>query len=520
MTRNKFHSFVNFGPVGTRRSREKLSIRLFEGLADKAAANAPLQLNPGEAGVFTPALNMMLSDGALRAFCAGNPLCAELVTLDLLGFIDGAHAKMIETGAPYADERALLEDVSTLNKDDFLEVWDGVALYLKDAYLDDFNADFHRENFRACFRASKRKAKTRSFESVKGYFADKWRALIAKKTVSWEGEFIDAQGDAFLHGMRRRIENLKTVAQTLEPGTDVLGRLWNAQKGLWKKADYDVLSAYADCFAKDATLQALARALGRKRESKVQTAEEGVYGKRVFEWVEEVNEGGKTEVTGVHSGGDIGAALPSDLALLLDEDAALLFYKRWAEKKLLVYQYVDKRLVRRETQETGGATKKREAEGPFILCIDTSGSMRGDAERVAKSLVFALLKFALKEKRLCYLISFSTDIETLEISDLAAHLGALTEFLSMSFNGGSNAGPALLEALAVLEREAYRKADVVMVSDFIVPPLEGGAAARIKAAQANGTLFHGVLIGDIGDDAVNRALLEELDTNTVYAAYS
>ncbi|GBU25781.1 hypothetical protein R83H12_02439 [Fibrobacteria bacterium R8-3-H12] len=41
----------------------------------------------------------------------------------------------------------------------------------------------------------------------------------------------------------------------------------------------------------------------------------------------------------------------------------------------------------------------------------------------------------------------------------------------MSFCGGTDAMPAMEEALRKLKTEDYKKADVVMVSDFVMPGL-------------------------------------------------
>jgi uncharacterized protein with von Willebrand factor type A (vWA) domain len=339
--------------------------------------------------------------------------------------------------------------------------------------------------------------------------------MLAAKTNEWKKEFIDYKKNVFIKRTEERIKNLKIISNTLQPGADEIGRLWNYTKGKWKKSSYDVFAEYSEYFLKDITLQELARALGRSREVEIEE-EADIYSKQEIEYVWDFNETGKSELVGVHPSGDLAAILPSEIALLTDPDTDMLFYKRYSEKKLLSYEYIDKQFVKRET-DGNGRRKKRVAEGPFILCIDTSGSMRGGAEKIAKTIVFALLKFAFKTKRLCYLISFSTEIETLELSDLAASLPALSEFLSMSFNGGSNASPAFEQALSMLEKESYRKADVVVVSDFILPCLGGELSARIQSAKERKTKFHSILVGTLADNAVNQTLIEDFDTNTVYS---
>jgi len=45
--------------------------------------------------------------------------------------------------------------------------------------------------------------------------------------------------------------------------------------------------------------------------------------------------------------------------------------------------------------------------GPIILCLDTSGSMRGAREVVAKALVLECMRGAHRQQRKCYLYAFS-----------------------------------------------------------------------------------------------------------------
>lgn len=45
--------------------------------------------------------------------------------------------------------------------------------------------------------------------------------------------------------------------------------------------------------------------------------------------------------------------------------------------------------------------------GPIILCLDTSGSMRGAREVVAKALALECLRGAHRQQRPCYLYAFS-----------------------------------------------------------------------------------------------------------------
>ena len=58
-----------------------------------------------------------------------------------------------------------------------------------------------------------------------------------------------------------------------------------------------------------------------------------------------------------------------------------------------------------------------DSKGPMILCIDTNGSMNGTPEYIAKAIALYFATQSMKEKRKCFLINFSTSIETLELTN-------------------------------------------------------------------------------------------------------
>ena len=157
---------------------------------------------------------------------------------------------------------------------------------------------------------------------------------------------------------------------------------------------------------------------------------------------------------------------------------------------------------------------KKEPKGPVIVCVDTSGSMSGTPENIAKTVTFALAKIAIEEERKCYVISFSTGIETLDMSDFASGdaLAKLVQFLRMSFNGGTDASPALHHAVQMLQKNGYRNADVLMISDFVLGTLPDDLVEAITAEKENGTDFYSLVIGTSG----NKGTIERFNHNWVY----
>jgi uncharacterized protein with von Willebrand factor type A (vWA) domain len=136
--------------------------------------------------------------------------------------------------------------------------------------------------------------------------------------------------------------------------------------------------------------------------------------------------------------------------------------------------------------------------GPIILCLDTSGSMRGAPENIAKAVAIAALRAANEHGRACKLIAFGGPNELLE-RDLgagAAGLSALLELMGQSFDGGTDIQTPIERAIERVHESRWHQADVLLVSDgeFGCVP---HTLQRLELAQQRlGLRVQGVLVGD------------------------
>jgi uncharacterized protein with von Willebrand factor type A (vWA) domain len=101
---------------------------------------------------------------------------------------------------------------------------------------------------------------------------------------------------------------------------------------------------------------------------------------------------------------------------------------------------------------------------------------------------------ATKENRKAYLINFSVGIKTINLLDLANSMDLLIDFLLMSFHGGTDAAPALIEAINMLQTKDYKEADVLMISDFVMFELREDIVKKIRQEQSKDTRFHSLTI--------------------------
>lgn len=198
------------------------------------------------------------------------------------------------------------------------------------------------------------------------------------------------------------------------------------------------------------------------------------------------------EIVGIRMTKDLSWVLPSELVHLGDPDSEVIFDLKYLDEALLGFKLEGNEQI--SVEEEGEEVKTSpESRGPVILCVDTSGSMSGEPETVAKAVALYTSNQCRKEKRNCYLINFSTRISTLDLSGMKG-LSELMNFLSMSFNGGTDVAPALHEALRVLRTDGYEKADVLVVSDFVMGSLDYSLTNPMSAQRKQGTTFNSLVV--------------------------
>lgn len=195
--------------------------------------------------------------------------------------------------------------------------------------------------------------------------------------------------------------------------------------------------------------------------------------------------------------------LPIEASILGHPKLRLVWHARRAERALLTYR-VEGMEIERTWTETEAQTeverkRPRPERGPIIAVVDTSGSMHGLPEQVAKAIVLEAARVAHTERRQCFLYSFSGPEQVLEDElDLSPDgVGRLLSFLGSSFGGGTDATSVMSKVIARLKENEWRRADVVFVSDGEWPA-PASLVGSVEQARDEGTRFHGVQIGNRG----------------------
>ncbi|HWR25804.1 MAG TPA: VWA domain-containing protein [Methanosarcina sp.] len=167
---------------------------------------------------------------------------------------------------------------------------------------------------------------------------------------------------------------------------------------------------------------------------------------------------GRNRIQSVRFSDSLNNLLPMEAAKLLNPVLKQKFYADMLEGKLLSYQLLGKHY-------TGPPHLK--PKGPMIVLVDTSGSMHGASQTLAKSAVLAMAKRMLSQKRDMKLILFASTSQHLEI-ELSSRKKMSEKFLNFllyTFGGGTDFNTALASGLKSLKDKDFQGADLLFITD-------------------------------------------------------
>jgi uncharacterized protein with von Willebrand factor type A (vWA) domain len=335
-------------------------------------------------------------------------------------------------------------------------------------------------------------------------FLQRWRLSLTLQTLTLNQQLLEQEREKLLAELQQRLAMSGQLADVLSDNNEAAaGRLWDLTKSPLQRSDYQLIVEYGDFLAQQPALKKLAEQLGRSKEAKALPSNEAPL--EAFHQMVREPESVPEEVSGLHQSDDILRLLPPELATLGISELEVEFYRRLVEKRLLTYRlqgegWHDKVTMRPVSHQH----HDEQPRGPFIVCVDTSGSMGGFNERCAKAFCLALLKVALADNRRCHIMLFAHEIVSYELT-AGDGIAQAIRFLSQRFRGGTDLAACLDAVLLKLATPLWNDADAVMISDFIAQRLPEDLVKRIKQHQLKQQQrFHAVALSDHGKPGIMR----------------
>ncbi|MFW2372646.1 MAG: VWA domain-containing protein, partial [Gammaproteobacteria bacterium] len=218
------------------------------------------------------------------------------------------------------------------------------------------------------------------------------------------------------------------------------------------------------------------------------------------------------EASGITRSDDIGRMLAVELSALGHSTLKSLWHVKRAERMLLSYQYegvLSEHLPSFETEYlTPDKSGKRplNGSGPIIIALDTSASMEGNPETLAKAIVLEVMRVAVREGRACLLLAFSgpDQIHQYELSNTEQGWQAILDAISLSFHGGTDISTVIEHACGLVEQESWNSADLLLISDsrFYVSDELINDVAAIK--KDHGMRIHGINVSSWNSQAMEQ----------------
>ncbi|AAM03706.1 hypothetical protein (multi-domain) [Methanosarcina acetivorans C2A] len=225
------------------------------------------------------------------------------------------------------------------------------------------------------------------------------------------------------------------------------GRMWDYSLQALHREYFENLEKYAAILRKSSDLRKILEQVGRM---------ELEYGSKKLQ----LSPHSRSEVHSITFSGEIQTLLPIEAVKLKNPILKRKFYADMLEEKLLTYQ------LRGKNWNSNSAGKRR--KGPVVALVDTSASMRGAPEILAKAVVLAIARRMLRENRDVKVILFSSKWQTVEIElTHKKRMGKeFLDFLKYTFGGGTDFNTALRSGLkAVKGEKAFQGADLLFLTD-------------------------------------------------------
>lgn len=413
----------------------KRAIGLAASLEDKSALLPQLEAMKGASGPVCQLVRDIVCDSRFYGVIDKGVFWKEYCVAAVSGLIDHLES------AGLMEERAATE-----NKEDFLNSW-----------LSDHVIPFSE------IEQKRIEGKLREMKAGGGLMFDTPASGLSRN-----------KSNAFTYGfgVKDKTEtdeelrpDLPEEAKPLLEGSD------DAMSGLkseWKQMENEYLRLM------DPALLEMARKIGRSGGSVAQS-------KGRF------SHASKSDITGIMAGNDLNRMLPSETVLLTSTDTEKIFMRRFVEKRLQIF-----------SSSSSSLRPEVRGKGPVYICIDTSGSMTGEPELMAKNLALCITIIAQRERRPVFLVNYSHTLSFFVVTDLRQQRKRFLTFLSQSYSGGNDEEKLFRFLFGVLPSSpsysqyvsTFKGADLLIVSDFQWNRVEEETKNLIDTVRARGMKIH------------------------------
>ena len=326
-----------------------------------------------------------------------------------------------------------------------------------------------------------------------------WQQSIQNSLKKKTEEETQNRGDSMKKAFSARLDRIKRQLDNLGVSDFDAIQAWQMMDGQWTETEFEKQMNVVRIQNRYPEIAEVCRKMGRVADDQSLEMMKVSTGRQY-----KMEHAGGSDIEGVTMGNDFTALLPHEVAQFADEKLENLFFERFVTKKLQVFRY------KSEMNKPSRKLNFRHASrrGPMIVCVDSSASMTGVPQKISASLLGRLEATAEKLNRDCFLIDFSVDIKPVDLRLRFSEyrldsLGLRSRDINFSqglfpfMNGGTDATKMLDKVFELLDSSpTYQYADVLWITDFLIPLPEKRKLQHLQNLRQNGTCFYGFQIGD------------------------
>lgn len=456
-------------------------------------------------------LTKLMSDPEIKAKVLSSRLCAKVFLTTVGRFVvDCIHhqAFLSQSQRVEANQMAEVEDMSNkspLEKD----AWQKLIALIGEKHEDDgFDTSFFKRMFN----------ENASQEQV-DKLLDDWANSVSEHLRKSEEEQVVSRGENLRHSMSLMLRNAENMKERENISDRQAVQAWQMMDGQWSESEF--LRQMSDVRIQDRypQLEEVANRMGRTADSMGRDRLTVADGQRM-----KISHSSGSDITGITVGADLGSLLPQELAMYADNELEDIFYYRYTRHRLQTFDY-QSRMTKPSRRLSFHHARRL---GPMIVCVDTSASMFGPPQRIIKSLLALLEEMAERLRRDCYLIDFSVSIKTIDLrlrmkQRFYQSIGLKKDEMQFDkghipFIGGGTDSRNMLNATFQLlgQDESYINADVLWISDFLIPMPEQSVLNKMKDYRRTGTRFYGLCIRPTGQKGTDWAPIFDHIYNVEY----
>ena len=269
---------------------------------------------------------------------------------------------------------------------------------------------------------------------------------------------------------------------------------WKGEEGRWEPVDWEKIERLLALLQREPTVERLARTISRSAKERNGEMPPGPKGKEAGD-------------EGDERAGKPPAALASSVrggAPVSLEEELLLRHRRMMEEVVRSANSLEQ--AERPPHPPGPTAapieedypRHGEWQAPVALVLDTTGSMRGEPESVARALAFGLALHALSRERPVHISAFATSVESLILEPPAPAIWKLPPFLDDAFATGAAAVPALRHILRQGMVRKWNQADIVFVTDSREARLSPTTEEQLAELRRRSDVrLHGLTINEL-----------------------